>query len=162
MLGFCWPPPLMFASSLLWCLSYGPLVTGLLTTFLLFFLLVDADTIIIITAHLDHPRCLSNRMVHLLLDCMVLILVCACVWTVHNEYSGAGLHAALCWTHGPSFCCEPAISALLFWDDFITGTSLFQSQLIICLLVLHGACRLLHPVSPYKTIQERIEERMRK
>ncbi len=64
-----------FASSLLWCLSYGPLVTGLLTTFLLFFLLVDADTITI-AAHLDYPRCLWDRTLHLLLDSMVLWFWC--------------------------------------------------------------------------------------
>lgn len=61
------------------------------------------------------------------------IVILVCVWTVHNERSGAGLHAAVCWTLGPSVCCEPAISALLLWNDFITGNFLFQSQSSHCL-----------------------------
>lgn len=63
-----------FASSLLCCLSYGPLVTGLLTTFLLFFLLVATDITTTITAHLEYPCCLWDRTDHLWmrLDCMVL------------------------------------------------------------------------------------------
>lgn len=61
------------------------------------------------------------------------IVILVCVWAVHNERSGAGLHAAVCWTHGPSVCCEPAISALLLWNDFITGALLFQSQSSHCL-----------------------------
>lgn len=125
-----------FASSLLWCLCYWPLVTGLLTTFLLFFLLVATDTtnIIITTAHLEYPCCLWDWTVHLwmLLDRMVLWLVCVCVFGLRNERSGAGLRTPVCWTHGPSVCCAPAISAFLFWNDFITGAFLFQSQSSHC------------------------------
>lgn len=58
--------------------------------------------------------------------------VCVCVFGLRNERSGAGLRAPVCWTHGPSVCCAPAISAFLFWNDFITGAFLFQSQSSHC------------------------------